>query len=474
MVAHGALLRQIEESERGRIVERALELLKECSQPALLQGAALEVSLRQPPSSGNPEDFAMGMHSPLSIHARYLLAEKGNAKTQAIAAVQSAAEANLVASRLKSPADVEPVSTAGHRVSRQHVRNAIRKGDAGSAAQLTLTVDNQEGGWEAPMLLSRLATEGLLEHSLIGTRHLSRALAFLGWNRSGTFFPWVATWLAAVHDMFSKQECFSGLGVLSKVPGLEWKSFRPRASETRIRRDLTGILLSGVPRPAHERVGQGIAPSLHDTINRNLLNGPWNLLGPRLEQGIPTRVMWEAAGLAATRMLFDGPSELDIIWVHALTTLQALRWSVSLLDDEEATEFCLVGAAWVALYHLAFGNAPMEFSAKPRQTLPSVSREKIESWLEAGDAETAGDAILSYGTQGNPSAGLISTLARLASTCQDSHIVKYTQAQIEAFQASTAPERWLHLAAAGKYLARGLKSRDSVYMEASERLGGAA
>ncbi len=474
MVAHGELQRQIEESESNRIVERGLELLKDCPQPSLLHSAALEVSLRQPPPSGNFADFSMGMHSPLSIHARCRLADKGDAKAQAIAAVQSAAEANRVASLLESPAKVEPISTAGHRVSRQHVRNAIRKGDAISAAQLTLTLDNQEGGWEAPMLLARLATEGLLEHSLIGTMHLSRALEFQGWNRSATFFPWLATWITTVHDMFSKQECFSGLGVLSKVPGLEWKSFRPTVSENRMRRDLTGIILSGVPRPAHERVGQGIAPSLHDTINRNLLNGPWNLLGPRLEQGVPTRVMWEAAGLAATQLLCDGPSELDIIWVHALTTLQALRWSVSLLDDVEATEFCLVGAAWVALYHLAFGNAPMEFSPKPRRTLPSLSLEKIESWLEEGDAETAGDAILSYGTQGNPSAGLISTLARLASTCQESHIVKYTQAQIESFQASSAPERWFHLAAAGKYLARGLKSRDAIYKEASERLGGAA
>ena len=133
------------------------------------------------------------MHSPLSIHARCRLADKGDAKAQAIAAVQSAAEANRVASLLESPAKVEPISTAGHRVSRQHVRNAIRKGDAISAAQLTLTLDNQEGGWEAPMLLARLATEGLLEHSLIGTMHLSRALEFQGWNRSATFFPWLAT-----------------------------------------------------------------------------------------------------------------------------------------------------------------------------------------------------------------------------------------------------------------------------------------
>ncbi len=470
MVAHTDLVRKIEEAESHQIVPSMAELVGQSQNPASLHRAALEVALRQPVASGNFADFSLGTHAPLSIHARYRLAAISPARYQHIAAIQSVAEANLAARRLQSLGSIPPVVGSGYRVGLQHLRNAIRKGDTKTAAQLILTVDHQQGRLRASSSLARLALEGLLEHSLIGTMHMTRALEFTGGNRSNTLFPWVATWLAATYQMFSSQPCFSGLGVLRKASPVEWKSFHASGNESKLRSDLAGALLSGTPRPPENRAGQGIAPSLHHTLDQQLLNGPWEMLGQRLGQGAPTRFLWEAAALAATHLMLAGPLRLDIVWVHALTTLHALRWSARLVDDSEAKELCLAGAAWVALYHLAFADGPMEFSPRLRKPRTDASLATIEHQLEEGDGEAAGDSILSYGNLGYPSTGLTSLLAGMASTCQDSHLTKYTDAQIESFQESTAPDRWHHLAAAGKYLAGGLKTRDDVYQEASARL----
>ncbi|MBI4484015.1 MAG: hypothetical protein HY652_14145 [Acidobacteria bacterium] len=457
-----------------RIAERTVALLnKGVSEDEIFRAATL-ICAELEPTPGDLLNYSLALHAPLAIQARKQLLPYLSPSDRKIAVVQAVAESNDCARKLQ-PSSALPATVAGSEQSHlEALREALVSGDIEKARIYCQSLFQQ---WPAERLWARLAglaMEGLYEHALIAVGHFLRARDDFDRLENQALAAWVSAQLTRPVEVFRDQGWFLSLNARERLP-LDLLASAPSSRQKWLPSEqVRQALLDGTPLTDEERVSKGLTPSLHLCLQKKRMDPVVENLRQLLCWGISLRCLSDAASLAAADLMIQGKGEWDIVWVHAATTFHALRRVVPLLDENEALLSTILGTLWVSGFHLGFGQGSLKPRMPEANGSTSDPREilaDLEDAMEVRDSASATELATAYLRGGAPPTDLKRLLARKAACNHSAHIVKYTQAELEEYERSTTPDRWLHLVAAARYQARWVAQRDPFYLQAVEVLG---